>query len=69
MRINRKIFSTKILLTKFNKKFDRILLEKGVNIFKKAPERRQQGLSGVFIINFEHVFHLFGMFLLLTLNK
>ena len=41
MRINRKIFSTKILLTKFNKKFDRILLEKGVNIFKKAPERRQ----------------------------
>ena len=31
----------------------------------KAPERRQRRLSGVFIINFEHISHLFLLFLLL----
>ena len=32
----------------------------------KTPERRR---SGVFIVNFEHISHLFLVFLLLTLNK
>ena len=32
----------------------------------KKPERRR---SGVFIVNIEHISHLFLVFLLLTLNK
>ena len=35
----------------------------------KTPERRQCRCSGVFIVNFEHISHLFLVFLLLTLNK
>ena len=38
------------------------MLEKGV---KYVHSRR----SGVFIVNFEHISHLFLVFLLLTLNK
>ena len=34
----------------------------------KAPERRWR-LSDVFIFNFEHIWHLFQVFLLLSLNK
>ena len=47
-------------------------LEKGVKYFKltiKTPERRQRRPSGVFIVNFEHILHVFLKFLLLTLNK
>ena len=32
----------------------------------KTPERRR---SGVFIVNFKHISHLFLVFLLLNLNK
>ena len=35
----------------------------------KTPERRQTRRSGVLIVNFEHMSHLFLVFLLLTLNK
>ena len=35
----------------------------------KTPERHQRRRSGVFIVNFEHISHLFLVFLLLTLNK
>ena len=35
----------------------------------KTSERRQRRDSGVFIVNFEHIAHLFLVFLLLTLNK
>ena len=35
----------------------------------KTPERRHWRRSGVFIVNFEHISHLFSVFLLLTLNK
>ena len=35
----------------------------------KTPELRQWSLSGVFIVNFEHISHFFLVFLLLTLNK
>ena len=34
----------------------------------KTPERRQWRLSGVFIVNFEHIPYLVLVFLLLTLN-
>ena len=39
-------------------------VEKGVNIFKVNSKD-----TSVFIVNFEHVSHLFLVFLLLTLRK
>ena len=48
-------------------------LEKGDKVFKvingKIPVRRKWGRYGVFIVNFEHISHLFLVFLLLNLNK
>ena len=35
----------------------------------KTPEQRRWRRSGVFIVNFENISHLFLLFLLLTLNK
>ena len=35
----------------------------------KAPERRHWGCSDVFIVNFEHISHLFVVFLLLNLSR
>ena len=35
----------------------------------KTPEQVQRRRSGVFIDNFEHISHLFLVFLLLTLNE
>ena len=35
----------------------------------KTPERRRWRRSSVFIVNFEHISHLFLVFILLTLNK
>ena len=35
----------------------------------KTPERRHWRRSDVFIVNFEHISHLFLVFALLTLNK
>ena len=35
----------------------------------KTIEQRLWDRSGVFIVNFEHITHLFLLFLLLTLNK
>ena len=36
---------------------------------RKTPERRQWRLSGVSIVNFEHISHLVLVFLSLTLNR
>ena len=35
----------------------------------KTPERRQSSLSGVFIVNFEHMLYLFAVFLLLNFEQ
>ena len=35
----------------------------------KTPEKRQRRRSSVLIVDFEHILHLFLVFLLLTLNK
>ena len=35
----------------------------------KSPERRQWRLSGVFIVDFEYIYHLVLVFLLLTSGK
>ena len=61
--------STKIYLFKVNNKNTR---KKVWNIFKvnnKTPERRHWRRSGVFIVIFEHISHLFLVFLLLILSK
>ena len=46
---------------------------KGYEIYSiltiKTPERRHCRRSGGFIANFEHISHIFLVFLLLTLNK
>ena len=39
------------------------------NLAIKIAERRQGRHSGIFIVNSEHISHLFLVFLLLTLNK
>ena len=36
---------------------------------KLTTKTRYWHCSGIFIVNFEHISHLFGVFLLLTLNK
>ena len=50
--------------------FARILArcEMCLNLTMKTPERWHWCRSGVFIVNFEHVSHLFLAFLLFTLN-
>ena len=35
----------------------------------KTPERCQRHRSDIFIINFEHIWHLVALFLLLTLSR
>ena len=42
--------------------------EKYSKLSIKTPERRQWHRSGVFIVNFEHIPHLFLVFSLLTLS-
>ena len=35
----------------------------------KTPERRQRRRAGFFVVYFDHISHVFVVFLLLTLNK
>ena len=49
-------------------------LEQGVKYFQsklaiKTPERCQWRRYGVFIVNFEHILHLFLVYLLLTVTR
>ena len=44
-------------------------LKKVWNMFQVKQEKHQNNVTGVFIITFEHISHLFLMFLLLTLNN
>ena len=62
-------FSAKIYLFKVNNRNTRKRHEICSNLTLKTPERRQWRRSGVFIVNFGHISHLFLVFLLLTLNK
>ena len=47
----------------------RKICETRFKVANKTSERRQWLRSGVFIVNFEHILHLFLVLLLLTLNK
>ena len=62
------IFSAGIYLPKFKNRNVRTSCEICSKFTIKTPERRQWRRSGVFIVNIEHISHLFLMFLLLTLN-
>ena len=54
-----------IYLFKVNNRNTRKRCEICPNLAIKTPEQRQWRRSGVFIVNFEHIFHLFLVFLLL----
>ena len=60
------VLSGNIYLFKVNSRNTRKNFEICSNLSVKASEWRR---SGVFIVNFEHISHLFLVFLLLTLNK
>ena len=62
-------FSANIYLFKVNNRNTRKMCEICSKLKIKTPERRQRSLSGVFIVDFEHILHLFLVFLLLILNK
>ena len=63
------IIPSNIYLFKVENKNTRKRCEKCIELTIKIPERRQLHLSGVFIVNSEHISHLFLLFALLTLNK
>ena len=52
--------------SKINNRDTRDRCEIGSKLTVKTPERRR---SGLFIVNFEHVLHLFLVFLVLTLKR
>ena len=62
-----KINSAKIYLFKANNINTRKTCEICSKLIIKTPERRRR--PSIFIVNFEHVLHLFLVFLLLALNE
>ena len=65
----RRGFYLNVYLFKFNNRDRRKRCEICSKLIIKTPERLQSRRSGVFMVNFEHISHLFPLFLLLTLNK
>ena len=63
------IFPANIYLLKGNNRNTRKRCEICSKLTIKTQERRHWRRSGIFIVNFEHILHLFLVFLLLTLNK
>ena len=57
-----------IYLLKVNNRNTRTRCEICSKLTINTPEQRQLRLSGVFIVNSEHISHLILMFLLLSLN-
>ena len=64
-----KLYPANIYLFKANNRNTRKRCEICSKLTTKTPERCHWRRSGVFIVNFEHVFYLFLVFLLLTLKK
>ena len=62
-------FSANIYLFKANNRNTKKRCEICSKLIIKTPERRQRCRSGVFIVKFEHISHIFLVFLLFTLNK
>ena len=63
------VFPAGNYMFKFNNRNTRTRCEICLKLTIKTPERRQWRRSGVFIVNFERISHLFLVFLLLTLSK
>ena len=63
------LFPANIYLFKFNNRDTRKRCEICSKLTMKTSERRQWRRFGVFIVNFEHIWHLFLVVLLLTLSK
>ena len=61
-------FPANIYLLKVNNRNTRKRCEICSELTIKSPERRQWRRSDVFIVNFEHISHLFLVFLLSVLN-
>ena len=40
-----------------------------LKVIIKTPKQRQWRRAGAFVVNFEHILHIFLVFLLLPLNK
>ena len=64
-----KIFPANIYLFKDNNGNTGKMCEIYSKLSIKTLERRHWRLSGVFIVDFEHISHIFSVFLSLTLNK
>ena len=64
----RRIYPVGIYLLKVNNRNTRTKCEIFSKLTIKTPKRHQWCRSGVFIVNFEHISHLFLVFLLLTLK-
>ena len=62
-------YTANIYLIKINYRNNRKRFEICSELTLKPPERRQWRRSKVFIVNFEHISHLFLVFLLFTLKK
>ena len=62
-------FAAKIYLFKVNNRNIRKRCGKCSKLTMRTPEWRHWRCSGVFIVNFGHISHLFLMFLLVTLNN
>ena len=60
--------SAGIYLLKVNNRNTRTSCEICLKLTIKIPERRHWRCSGIFIVSFEYISHLFLVFLLLTLN-
>ena len=67
--VAQKINPANIYLFKVSNRNTRISCEVCSKLTIKTPERLHWGRSGVFIVNFEHISHLFQVFLLLILDK
>ena len=63
------IFTANIYLFKVNNRNTRKSCEICLKLTIKTLEQRYWRRSEVFIVNFEHISHLFLVFLLLTLSK
>ena len=61
-------FPAKIYLLKVNNRDTRKRCKISSKLTIKTPERRHWRRSDVFIVNFEHISHLFLLFLLLTVT-
>ena len=59
----------KIYLLKANNRYTRKRCEKRSKLTKKKSERHHCRSSCVFIVNFEHILHVFLVLLLLTSNR